>query len=89
MALGKDIDTQYGAKATYWNIAMVQNNTKDRIFVARLFGYIDKEARLEKAQPIATAEFRLEGDTYRQEVTLSEIYTELKLSGDFSGSLDV
>jgi len=87
MALLKSVNTQYGIDASYWNIASINENFKDKTLEVVLFGYISKEVRENNLDPVTWKNINLNDNYYIQDATREAIYLALKAK-DFSDAVD-
>lgn len=89
MAIQKEILSQYGVNAVYWNIAFMQNNFLDKVFYAKVFGYASKEAREALSQPVTVVELRMADDQYPGDIDRNKVYELIKTMPEFEGYADL
>lgn len=87
MAILKKIPTNYGVDANYWNIGAVQEDFKGKGTQVTMYGYLDKGARSNGAQPLAAANIQLVGAEYICGATREELYAIIMAKPEFEGGV--
>jgi len=88
MALIKEIDTDFGIQATYWNIGAVQEDFKGRGTEVTFYGYASKEAREAGKQPLSAGKVQIAGDEYIAGADRAALYAIIKQKPEFIGATD-
>lgn len=88
MALIKDIDTEFGISATYWNIGAVQEDFKGRGTEVTFYGYANKDAREAGKQPLSAGKVQISGEEYIAGADRAALYGIIKQRPEFSGAQD-
>jgi hypothetical protein len=88
MALLKSVPTDFGAAASYWRVAALQEDLVGKTLDVTLQGFFDQAARRGGKQPMAIWRGRLEGERYPQTPSLADIYTTLKKLADWAAAQD-
>jgi hypothetical protein len=89
MALIKEIDTDYGIPASYWNIGAVQEDFKGKGTEVTFYGYASKEARDAGKQPLSAGKMQVAGDEYVAGADRAALYFIIKQRPEFDGAVDV
>jgi len=88
MALIKEIDTDYGIPATYWNIGAVQEDFKGMGTEVTFYGYASKEAREAGKQPLSAGKVQIAGEEYVAGADRAALYAIIKQKPEFAGAQD-
>ena len=88
MALIKEIDTEFGCTANYWNIGAVQEDFKGRGTEVTFYGYASKEAREAGKQPLSAGKVQISGDEYVAGADRAALYAIIKQRPEFEGAED-
>jgi hypothetical protein len=88
MALIKEIDTDYGIPASYWNIGAVQEDFKGKGTEVTFYGYASKEARDAGKQPLSAGKMQVAGDEYVAGADRAALYFIIKQRPEFDGAVD-
>lgn len=88
MAVQISINTAFNVPATYWNIALVQQNFRDANLSIKMFGYADQAARIANAQPMSSAEVVYDQGNFKPDLTRTQLYDLIKLDPQFEGATD-
>ena len=88
MALIKQIDTDFGIPAAYWNIGAVQEDFKGCGTEVTFYGYASKEAREAGKQPLSAGKVQIAGDDYIAGADRAALYAIIKQRPEFEGSVD-
>jgi hypothetical protein len=88
MALIKEIDTDYGIPATYWNIGAVQEDFKGMGTEVTFYGYASKEAREAGKQPLSAGKVQIAGGEYVAGADRAALYAIIKQKPEFAGAQD-
>ena len=86
MALIKEVDTDFGIPAAYWNIGAVQEDFKGKGTEVTIYGYANKEARDNGKQPLAAAKIQFSGNTYSAGADRSQLYHLIAQRPEFEGA---
>ena len=87
MALLKTVKTNFGIDATYWNIASINENFKDKTLEVVMFGYISQEIRASDSDPVSWKTFQFIENDYIKDATRALVYAALKTK-EFDDSKD-
>jgi hypothetical protein len=88
MALIKEIDTDYGIPACYWNIGAVQEDFKGMGTEVTFYGYASKEARESGKQPLSAGKVQIAGEEYVAGADRAALYAIIKQKPEFAGAQD-
>jgi len=88
MALIKEIDTDYGIPASYWNIGAVQEDFKGKGTEVTFYGYASKEARDAGKQPLSAGKMQVAGNEYVAGADRAALYVIIKQRPEFDGAVD-
>jgi len=88
MALIKEIDTDYGIPACYWNIGAVQEDFKGMGTEVTFYGYASKEAREAGKQPLSAGKVQIAGEEYVAGADRAALYAIIKQKPEFAGAQD-
>ena len=88
MALIKQIMTDYGCTANYWNIGAVQEDFKGQGTEVTFYGYASKEARDAGKQPLSAGKVQIAGDEYVAGADRAALYAIIKQKPEFEGATD-
>ena len=88
MALIKEIMTDYGVPAAYWNIGAVQEDFKGQGTEVTFYGYASKEAREAGKQPLSAGKVQIAGDEYVAGADRQVLYAIIKQKPEFEGATD-
>lgn len=88
MALHHPILSEFGIQASYWRVAVVNDDFVNKKLTVTVLGYVNRRLRLSNYKPISHATFTLDSNDYAPEMGRPEIYKALKLKPEFKGSLD-
>lgn len=88
MALLKQIPTDFGIDAHYWNIGAVQEDFKGRGIEVTFYGYASQAAREEGKQPLSVGKVNLSEDDYVADADRATLYAIIKRRPEFEGALD-
>ena len=88
MALIKEIMTDYGVPALYWNIGAVQEDFKGQGTEVTFYGYASKEAREAGKQPLSAGKVQIAGDEYVAGADRQVLYAIIKQKPEFEGAED-
>ena len=88
MALIKEIMTDYGVPALYWNIGAVQEDFKGQGTEVTFYGYASKEARDAGKQPLSAGKLQISGDEYVAGADRAALYSIIKQKPEFNGAID-
>lgn len=86
MAIIKSISTDFGIPATYWNIGAVQEDFKGRGTEVTFYGYANKQARDNSAQPLSAGKFQISGTEYVAGADREALYSILKQRAEFENA---
>ena len=90
MALGKDILTDFGVAAAYWNVGEEHKNYRDLANRVVMYGYASEAARQAKAAPMSSCQVNISGVAFSPDMTRAQIYAYVKASvPQFSGAADL
>lgn len=89
MALIKEIPTDFGIPATYWNIGAVQEDFKGRGTEVTFYGYASEQARQDGKQPLSAGKVQIAGDEYVAGADRAALYAIIKQKPEFEGAQDV
>ena len=88
MALTKNVDTDYGVQATYWNIGCIQEDFKGKGAEVTFYGYASQEAREANKQPISAGKMQVAGTEYTADLTRPVAYGLMKQRPEFENAED-
>ena len=88
MALIKEIDTEFGLPAVYWNIGAVQEDFKGQGTEVTFYGYASKEARDAGKQPLSAGKVNIAGEEYVAGADRAALYSIIKQKPEFAGAQD-
>jgi hypothetical protein len=88
MALIKQIMTDYGCTADYWNIGAIQEDFKGKGTEVTFYGYASKEAREQGKQPLSAGKVQIAGDEYVAGADRAALYAIIKQKPEFEGAED-
>lgn len=90
MALGKNISTDFGIDAAYWNVGEEHKNHREASNRVVMYGYASEAARLAKAAPMSSCQVSISGAAFSPEMTRAQIYAYVKTYvAQFSGATDL
>lgn len=84
MALLKSFPTDFGVAASYWRVAILQEDAVGKTLDVVLQGFFNEAARRDGNQPMAIWRGRIEGERYQQTPTLANLYALLKTLPDWA-----
>jgi hypothetical protein len=90
MALGKNIPTNFGVDAAYWNIGEEHKDYRELSNRVVLYGYASEVARQAKAAPMSSAQVTIDKTAFDPDMTRAQIYIYIKANVDqFSDATDL
>lgn len=84
MAIVKEVPTDFGVPASYWRVALLQEDIVGKTLDVTLQGFFDEAACLGGKQPMAVWRGRIDGEFYQQTPSLSEVYIALTKLPDWA-----
>jgi hypothetical protein len=88
MALLKEIETEFGCTANYWNLGAVHEDFKGKGTEVTFYGYASKEARDAGKQPLSAGKVQIAGDEYVAGANRAALYAIIKQKPEFEGAED-
>ena len=88
MALSGNLDSGYGAQASYHNIGYFSWDKNGSLNIL-VHSYLDENARLNNMQPIKSEQISFKNLLDNNTITLSDLYNKIKTVTQFSDMIDV
>lgn len=88
MALKKEVMTEFGVTAQYWNLGAVAEDFKGKGTEVTFYGYASEEARRAEKQPLAAGKVQIAGDEYVVGADRAQLYAIIKQRPEFEGAED-
>lgn len=90
MALGKNIPTDFGVDAAYWNVGDEHKSHRELSNRVVMYGYANEAARQAKAAPMSSCQVNISGAAFSPDMTRAQIYAYVKTYvAQFSGAVDL
>jgi len=89
MGLKKDIETNFGIPASYWNIGEEHKDYREMNNRVVLYGYASEFARREGAVPISSSQVLIKDANFNPDATRENLYNYIKANVEqFANALD-
>jgi len=88
MALRMIIETDFGVPAEYWNIGGYGEDYKGGGSEVILYGWANKQARMDNKQPLAIRKIQFTGPNYTPDMKRPALYARVKQNEGFVRSED-